>query len=145
MIEYYKPTPDDLEVFEEIKNASSFIPCDVQSCINKICYYISNNYTTTDNKRVDFELISEKYFSYLAWHNSKYPQEQYAPKEHKLKSLFDFLEERLWQNEYKIEIKEGAREKYLFGENIYLLNKKLTDFKEKVNGDYYNIHGKSIY
>lgn len=138
----YIPTEYDMSLFNELINMSNFIPCDIQICLNWINYLISKNYKTSDNENVTYEFIIQKYYSYLAWHNSKYPKEQYAPKNDKLRSLELFLQEKLWLNDYRVEIKFGSREMYLFGENIYKFNEKYEDFEKMIDNDYFITHGK---
>jgi hypothetical protein len=120
------------EIWNNITNSSAFIPCNIEKCKNTLDFMIDNNYLTPEGDLLTYEYMSKKYFSYIAWHSNKYPDEKYTKQEFKLKSFEDFLGDDLWRNTYKIEIKHGSREDYLFGENISIVQKRHISFKELV-------------
>lgn len=136
-------TREEKEIFDSIIECSSFIPCNIEQCIYTINFLVENKCLNSVDEPLTLDYIADKYFDYIAWHSNKYPDEQYVPKESKLKSFEVFLNDNMFNNYYKIEIKHSSREDYLFGEQISSLYKKYIEtFKELINIKYKEVHGK---
>ncbi|HNX01646.1 MAG TPA: hypothetical protein PKK33_09795 [Candidatus Cloacimonadota bacterium] len=103
---------------------------DYEDTLEKVEFIISMNYTDHFKNKVTFEYILDKYRKYMGWWENtigvKGPQ--WIKESERLKSIFDFLDERLFFQSF--ELPRRIRDLYIFGtESFESLNIKLKAFK----------------
>ncbi len=139
----YFDTEKENILFQEIIDTKHSPPFDESYAASNLKSLFVHKLSRHDepSKPIDMEYINKQWFAYIAWHNYRYPNEQFTPQDKKIMAFTDWVSTGQYSLTYAIEIKHGERERYLFGKHIESMNNDFKIFKNEIRHKL-NKHGR---